>query len=147
MTSSWSRVELKETLQNLPRLRVMSMGGEFFSNLDLTLPSSLSCISVIEARISSKFLYVIAETISFWKSGLHFSIRRRDHGANFDRKLDFRSTQGRFLAHVLSLWGNFWCSGRVICLSILRPRFEAHWGHFLPYFCITYFDRFTVPKA
>ena len=110
------KVGLKETLQNLPGLRVMSMGQEFFSNLDLTLQRSSSCISVIYARFSSKFWYVIAETISFRKCDLHFSIRRRDHGANFDWKLDFRSTQGRFLAHVLSLWGNFWCSGRVICL-------------------------------
>ena len=40
-------------------LRVFSMGRGFFSNLDSTLQSSLSNISLISAQISPNFEYVV----------------------------------------------------------------------------------------
>ena len=51
----------------------------FFAKLDSTSPSLASNISVVLAFFLLSFEYVVAETISYHKYVLYFSIRCRDH--------------------------------------------------------------------
>ena len=70
---------MKEGMSIFPILRVLSMGDDFFSSHDCTFQSSFSRISVIFARFSPKFEYVVAGSMPYRKYAIHFLIRCRDH--------------------------------------------------------------------
>ena len=80
VTSLWSKTRLKATSPNFASLRVMSMGGKYFSNHKLTWPCTLCRISPIAQAFPLKFWYVVAETLLSSGYGLRFLIRRREHG-------------------------------------------------------------------
>ena len=89
MTSSWSKFRLKATLQKFSALRVISIRDDYFEKPESACQCSLSCISVIFARFSPKFQYVVAKTLGYRKCHLHFSIRRWDHVQIFVWKSKF----------------------------------------------------------
>ena len=76
---SWCIFAIKGGMSIFHILRVFSMGHDFFSKLDSTLLSFASKISVVLASFSLSFGYVVAETMSYHKCALYFSIRCRDH--------------------------------------------------------------------
>ena len=76
---SWCIFAIKGGMSIFHILRVFSMGHDFFSKLDSTLLSFASKISVVLASFSLSFEYVVAETMSYHKCALYFSIRCRDH--------------------------------------------------------------------
>ena len=80
---------LKATMHNFSYLRVMSMGGHFFSKHESAWQCSLSHISVVIAPFSDLQILVCCS----WdygllgSDGLHFLIRCREHGQIFNWKL------------------------------------------------------------
>ena len=60
MTSSWVQFWLKATSSNFANLRVMSMGGNFFSKQELTWHYLLCNFSLISRAFFLKFWYIVA---------------------------------------------------------------------------------------
>ena len=116
MTSSWSKSWIKGDIAKFTWFTCYVYGTRIFLESGSYIATFLELYLGHLCSIFFQILICYSWDYKLSQMCLHVSIRRRDHGANFDWKLDFRSSQGRFLAHVLSLWGNFWCSGRVICL-------------------------------
>ena len=79
MKTSWLLFAIKGGMSIFHILRVFSMGHDFFSKLDSTFPSFTSNFSVVLASFSLSIEYVVAETISYHKCDIYFSIRCRDH--------------------------------------------------------------------
>ena len=79
MKTSWLFFAIKGGMSIFHILRVFSMGHDFFWKLDSTFPSFTSNISVVLALFSLSIEYVVAETISYHKCDIYFSIRCRDH--------------------------------------------------------------------
>ena len=77
--TSWRIFAIKGGMSIFHILRVFSMGHDFFSKLDSTFPSFTSNISVVLASFSLSIEYVVAETISYHKCDIYFSIICRDH--------------------------------------------------------------------
>ena len=91
--ASWRIFAIKGGMSIFHILRVFSMGHDFFSKLDSTFPSFASNISVVLVLFLLSFEYVVAETISYHKCALYFSIRCRDHAhislAKWDLRIPF----------------------------------------------------------
>ena len=77
--ASWRIFAIKGGMSIFHILRVFSMGHDFFSKLDSTFSSFASNISVVLSLFTLSFEYVVAETISYHKCALYFSIRCQDH--------------------------------------------------------------------
>ena len=90
---SWRIFAIKGGMSISHILRVFSMGHDFFSKLDSTFPSFTSNISVVLSLFSLRIEYVVAETISYHKCALYYSIRCRDHAhislAKWDLRIQF----------------------------------------------------------
>ena len=82
------------------------MGGDFFWKHESAWQCSLSRISLIFARFSPKFQYVIVDTMAFRKCGLRFLIRCPEHGQIFNWKFNCKHIKGLFLLYVLTLCDN-----------------------------------------
>ena len=87
---SWRIFAIKGGMSIFYILRVFSMGHDFFSKLDSTFSSFASNISVVLSLFTLSFEYVVAETISYHKCALYFSIRCRDHAHISLTKWDLR---------------------------------------------------------
>ena len=87
---SWRIFAIKGGMSIFHILRVFSMGHDFFSKLDSTFSSFASNISVVLSLFTLSFEYVVAETISYHKCALYFSIRCRDHAHISLTKWDLR---------------------------------------------------------
>ena len=70
--ASWRIFAIKGGMSIFHILRVFSMGHDFFSKLDSTLPSFASNIYVVLASFTLNFEYVVAETKSYLKCTLYF---------------------------------------------------------------------------
>ena len=75
--ASWRIFAIKGGMSIFYILRVFLMGHDFFWKLDSTFPSFTSNISVVSASFSLSIEYVVAETISYHKCSIYFSIRCR----------------------------------------------------------------------
>ena len=115
-------------------LRVFSMGHDFFSKLDSTFSSFGSNISVVLSLFTLSFEYVVAETISYHKCALYFSIRCRDHAHISLAKRDLRIP---FSVYVYSLWEMFRYIGNALDFRPRGPWFES--GRLQQFFFFIFF--------
>ena len=120
--ASWRIFAIKGGMSIFHILRVFSMGHDFFSKLDSTCSSVGSNISVVLSLFTLSFEYVVAETISYHKCALYFSIRCRDHAHISLAKRDLRIP---FSVYVYSLWEMFWYIGNALDFRPRGPWFES----------------------
>ena len=141
--ASWRIFAIKGGMSIFHILRVFSMGHDFFWKLDSTFPSFTSNISVVLASFSLSIEYLAAETISYHKCAIYFSIRCRDHAHISLAKWDLRIS---FSVYVYSLWEMFWYIGNALDFLPRGPWFES--GRLQQFFFFTFFSfwPFTVPS-
>ena len=133
--ASWRIFAIKGGMSIFHILRVFSMGHDFFSKLDSTFSSFASNISVVLSLFTLSFEYVVAETISYHKCALYFSIRCRDHAHISLAKWDLRIP---FSVYVYSLWEMFWYIGNALDFRPRGPWFES--GRLQQFFFFTFFS-------
>ena len=105
--------------------------------------SLASNISVVLFSFTLSFEYVVAETMSYHKCAIYFSIRCRDHAHISLTKWDLRIP---FFVYVYSLWEMFWSTGNALDFRPRGPWFES--GRLQQFFFFTFFSfwPFTVPS-
>ena len=136
--ASWRIFAIKGGMSIFHILRVFSMGHDFFSKLDSTFSSFASNISVVLSLFTLSFEYVVAETISYHKCALYFSIRCRDHAHISLAKWDLRIP---FSVYVYSLWEMFWYIGNALDFRPRGPWFES--GSLQQFFFFIFFSFLT----